>query len=406
MRELSKKISAYKNAEKEVSESLASLHYQCARIKMDVEVLEKLVIDSAERNTELLELHEGRLQALQAKVEVGLRQLTSLKPNDRALKASVRFMYAWKHKRDLSQLRDDLGKWHLEYSPSLYLIARVVGSSVDGLLSTSSKSSEVIGTIKRLKDARSCMSWASQRTTFHAPGPPHARKVALEFSFTYISRNSINRPVVVDSVSTDPDRDGQLVEKDVQDLAFLLTKFDPVHTNLMTCEGVVKVPSSADGSPAFDLLFSFPSELSSPRSLRALLQEMQEHSLNERLRIAISLAKAVICLHAAAFVHKNISPETILIFEGPELSNKAFLVGFEKFRAIDGCSARTGDISWTKGIYRHPNRQGLFPDEDYSMQHDIYSLGVCLLEIGLWTSLIYYSTGQENTHSRYASQFP
>lgn len=35
---------------------------------------------------------------------------------------------------------------------------------------------------------------------------------------------------------------------------------------------------------------------------------------------------------------------------------------------------------------RHPSRQGTQPEIDYRMQHDIYSLGVVLLEIGLWTS--------------------
>ena len=38
----------------------------------------------------------------------------------------------------------------------------------------------------------------------------------------------------------------------------------------------------------------------------------------------------------------------------------------------------------------HPNRQGTRPEEDYQMQHDIYSLGVILLELGLWQSFITY----------------
>lgn len=33
---------------------------------------------------------------------------------------------------------------------------------------------------------------------------------------------------------------------------------------------------------------------------------------------------------------------------------------------------------------------GEFPAEAYKMQHDIYSLGVCLLEIGLWEPLVKY----------------
>ena len=47
---------------------------------------------------------------------------------------------------------------------------------------------------------------------------------------------------------------------------------------------------------------------------------------------------------------------------------------------------RFGDDNWERNIYRHPQRQGLSPDEDFSMQHDIYSLGIILLEIGMNTS--------------------
>ena len=48
---------------------------------------------------------------------------------------------------------------------------------------------------------------------------------------------------------------------------------------------------------------------------------------------------------------------------------------------------------WQKAIYRHPSRHGLHLQTNYSMQHDIYSLGVCLLELGLWRSFILNPAG-------------
>jgi hypothetical protein len=39
---------------------------------------------------------------------------------------------------------------------------------------------------------------------------------------------------------------------------------------------------------------------------------------------------------------------------------------------------------------RYPTRQGLLSEEAYKMQHDIYSVGIILLEIGLWTSFVGY----------------
>lgn len=54
----------------------------------------------------------------------------------------------------------------------------------------------------------------------------------------------------------------------------------------------------------------------------------------------------------------------------------------------------TGDTDWAKNIYRHPQRQGAQLLERYSIQYDIYSLGVCLLELGLWTSFVEYNQDQ------------
>jgi hypothetical protein len=39
-------------------------------------------------------------------------------------------------------------------------------------------------------------------------------------------------------------------------------------------------------------------------------------------------------------------------------------------------------------FYRHPVRQGK-PSESFTVVHDIYSLGVVLLEIGLWKTVSY-----------------
>lgn len=57
----------------------------------------------------------------------------------------------------------------------------------------------------------------------------------------------------------------------------------------------------------------------------------------------------------------------------------------------------TGDSVWNKDLYRHLQRQGLSPENEYVMQHDIYSLGVCLLEIGLWESFVGFKQGEKAT---------
>jgi hypothetical protein len=41
------------------------------------------------------------------------------------------------------------------------------------------------------------------------------------------------------------------------------------------------------------------------------------------------------------------------------------------------------DMAPERNIYRHPERQGA-PSKSFSKVHDIYALGVVLLEVGLW----------------------
>lgn len=62
-------------------------------------------------------------------------------------------------------------------------------------------------------------------------------------------------------------------------------------------------------------------------------------------------------------------------------------------RKINAPSSMVGENDWQKDIYRHPRRQGLQPETRYNMGHDIYSLGVCLLSIGLWKPLVDTSYG-------------
>lgn len=62
------------------------------------------------------------------------------------------------------------------------------------------------------------------------------------------------------------------------------------------------------------------------------------------------------------------------------------LVGFQLFRYVDS-PTNTSKAQKKDFVYHHPTRLG-GEKVNFIMQHDIYSLGVCLLEIGLWQSLV------------------
>jgi serine/threonine protein kinase len=145
--------------------------------------------------------------------------------------------------------------------------------------------------------------------------------------------------------------------------------------------------------------------MENPRTLRELLSSSDNdqgarHSLTCRVELAIRLATAVLYVHTAKLVHKNIRPENIILFEPQDADPKSkfphslgtsFLMGFDFVRKEDEVSGRIGDNDWEKNIYRHPERQGIHPEADFNMLHDIYSLGVVLLEIALWRSFVLWS---------------
>ncbi|KAH8650030.1 hypothetical protein BX600DRAFT_517248 [Xylariales sp. PMI_506] len=247
--------------------------------------------------------------------------------------------------------------------------------------------------------------------------------------------------VILDTIECKPGVDVKVLADDVRALATKLACSDPLAFGLLNCKGVVRVPQPRLGtargtiSPvqshsftriqpdiaAFQLVFRSPDSMEVLRSLRDLLlnTDKANMSLSRRLSISRELAKAVSYVHTFAFVHKNIRPESVLYSEEathtsnyenqpfPEdndgyhgydsvteplqpARSHAFLVGFDAFRAADGVTMMTGDVNWDRSVYRHPLRQGTMPADQYRMHHDVYSLGVCMLEVGLWESFIEY----------------
>ena len=208
-------------------------------------------------------------------------------------------------------------------------------------------------------------------------------------------------------VSADmPDDKLNDVRSDVMDLARVLSAEDVPNRGILPCKGYRFMES-----PLRQLVLEFqaPPGMRNPCSLRAMLLDKDFkgqilHPLNERLSLAKQLARAVLHVHSKKHVHKNIRPDTILLFEnapiagGPGQRNPnafplslgtAFLVGFERVRKQEADTVPIGNTDWIESIYRHPSRQGpAHPDDKFNMLHDVYSLGVCLLEVAMWRSFV------------------
>ncbi|KAK4034441.1 hypothetical protein C8A01DRAFT_49154 [Parachaetomium inaequale] len=219
---------------------------------------------------------------------------------------------------------------------------------------------------------------------------------------------------------TQPSTDVRALNDDVRDLARKLKHADPFAFGLLNCKGVMRVfgsPPQLDLA-GFDLVFNVPegTDATEMKSLRGLLLGREGGGappLSRRVRLAQELATSVSYVHTFNFVHKNICPESVLLFEWEGTSQlgrssivttnrrSRFLIGFESFRSAGGKTSLMGDQDWEHNIYRYPERMGEFPAEEYRMQHDIYSLGVCLLEIGLWEPLVEYAGDEADPTPEY-----
>jgi len=309
----------------------------------------------------------------------------------------------WKYvllKEYLDNAIDDLELWQRIFDPSWFLIMRVASQLIDTELDRDCLQHASFSIAHHLRDALRDEPQMKVSVFLSEGGLDSAQTFDIPFSSAKtVQRAGSGKWLILDSIDCNPQANLSLLSKDIRNLARKLSQADPVTFGLLNCYGVIRVLDPSSRRPiSFKFVFRTPEGMYQPQSLRgSLISNDADHSLSDRFRIAKQLAKSVSYIHTYGFVHKNIRPETIIIFKDQESSlGSSFLVGFEKFRTADGSTLRSGDSAWERDLYRHPHRQGLKLEEDYIMQHDIYSLGVCLLEVGLWDSFVIYSDEGRN----------
>ena len=198
------------------------------------------------------------------------------------------------------------------------------------------------------------------------------------------------RTYTVDTIACTPGLDVARTRADVETLAKKLSKVDSSTFGLLSCHRLIKRKNPKTRQLDYlNLVFDLPQKGGRrPASLRHHLLNSSNLSLTRILSTARQLAGAVSFVHACDFVHKNIRPETVLVFPDKEAASpyalgSGYLLGFDSFRSVNFHTLRTRDAAWDRNLYRHPSRHGVFAQDTYRMQHDVYSLGVCLLEQGL-----------------------
>ncbi|KAI1385244.1 prion-inhibition and propagation-domain-containing protein [Hypoxylon trugodes] len=169
---------------------------------------------------------------------------------------------------------------------------------------------------------------------------------------------------------------------------FLDNPDKPRGLRLPTAHGYVHDPVST----RFGLVFELPAigSISVPQSLYTRLQTTMKPSLTTRLDMARKLTASLEHLHATKWLHKGLRSDNILFLTSSSSSDWMLfcLAGFDYSRpANPGALTELPSDRREHDLYRHPNVQFDVPREGeygYREEHDVYSLGVVLMEIGLW----------------------
>ena len=354
-------------------------------------------------------LHEQTLHVFVGKLEIANAMLKRLVKPELREKDGVseinlvpkKLKYAFK-RESLDEAINALESWQRISDPSWFLVLKMADRQLDAELALDNgKTAAPIPSALAIRAGKQENNNATG-ITLSAAALSEMVISRIRFSDATIAQkaNSTERSTyILDSITT-PEANYYMMKKNIRDLARRLQHTEPQTFGLLSCKGfVTEKTGELDGMRAvFTMVFRTPQGLTEPRSLRDhLIATRSPGSLSHRFDIARQLANAISYVHTFGFVHKNVRPEAVLGFSNSETASPSvFLVGFDNFRKEEGRTQRLGDDTFEKNLYRHASRYGVSPESEYIMQHDIYSLGVCLLEVGLWQSFVEYDSQDEN----------
>jgi len=135
-----------------------------------------------------------------------------------------------------------------------------------------------------------------------------------------------------------------------------------------------------------------------PRSLLSFLQNGGDTEsqnvpcLEHRFRLATNVALSMLHLHELGISHGNINSNNVIFFLAPQLASsqdriwksalirKPYLTGFHHLGHLTSATDRDSPLN---GIY-YPPGVSIGEEHPFDLAHDMYGLGLLLLEIGLW----------------------
>lgn len=390
---------SYRDAELDIAERILTLENRWLKIEVQVKFLHDVWWDLPPRfqihfNSLLSVINTKLIEAVQTVDGTMGKPVHSSSLVDIMRKEGKlhRGAFAFSVKDKIDKTIQDLNTWQQNMlDPSWYQLVLVPSNHVSQLASQNAKNGTSQGPVVALKALRELTSAETQhlrKSSFMQSESIEALPSDVEFSRCKLGLDKASRSsVLLDAVRSTLEGDGDHLLYNAKYLAEKLSSIDSETFGLLKFRGILS------DSERLDFVFSFPKGYDDPTSLRRLLIDANpKYALNARINIGQRLARSIMFMHTCRTVHKNIRPENVVCFAPPDgLPDKPYLIGLEHFRLAEAHSKKFSDGLWQRDIYRHASRQGQRAEQDYVMQHDIYSLGVCLLEIGFWKSFLTWS---------------
>jgi hypothetical protein len=392
-----KTYKAFKDAEHEIEERTLAIEATWTKISQQLDFLRSVWESLGE---DYQELQERIIHILERKLKEAVLQISKLEKH--ATRDNMGKRKAGKYvlgmKDSLEKATQDLQAWQKEFDTTWFLVLRVANSTIDAAL-VKRPGTERLSVARNVRDV--LQKEPRRKTSIFLPEDElnSGSCSDIPYSTAKVIEIAGSGKFILDSADCSSREHDSAFAKHVRNLAVRLQQVDANVFNLLRCKGVVcTTDPSTKQIPSYNFIFKMPTGCYQPRSLRSHLLSQEMYPLGDKIDLAKQLARAINYIHVLEVVHKNIRPETVLLFQDNERTSKlgpAFLLGFKAFRMADGKTLRLGSSTWEEDVYRHPDRQGRNPKEEYIMQHDIYSLGVCLLEVGLWESFV---DSESHTH--------
>ncbi|KAF2683537.1 hypothetical protein K458DRAFT_419131 [Lentithecium fluviatile CBS 122367] len=181
----------------------------------------------------------------------------------------------------------------------------------------------------------------------------------------------------------------------IKKVASLLSSQLPEQFHVCKCAGFTAETDGGQGW--YGLVFDFPSETDTLTPLKSTFKNISRMPLERRYRMAYRLAQTIMALQSIGWVHKGVRSENVL-FLSPKKSSDTlasheahpgdpWLFGFEHAREDSDHTRKLAEFRLERMIHTPPSRWGT-PQEKFSYPHDVYALGVLLLELGYWKPIL------------------